>query len=69
MFFANNYITKQKKIGFLVCKFQLIKFYKKYGWQRYSKKQINLPDHRHNKMFFMLFNCKEKKKIIFFYKP
>lgn len=69
MFFANNYITKQKKIGFLVCKFQLIKFYKKYGWQRYSKKQINLSDHRHNKMFFMLFNCKEKKKIIFFYKP
>ncbi len=69
MFFANNYIKKQKKIGFLVCKFQLIKFYKKYGWQKYSKKQINLSDHRHNKMFFMLFNCKEKKKIIFFYKP
>ena len=66
MFFANNYIKKQKKIGFLVCKFQLIKFYKKYGWQRYSKKQINLSDHRHNKMFFMLFNCKEKKKNNFF---
>ena len=69
MFFANDYIKKQKKIGFLICKSKLIKFYKKYGWQRYSKKQIILSDHQHNKMFFMTFNCKEKKKIRFFYKP
>ena len=62
-------LEKQKKIGFLICKSKLIKFYKKYGWQKYSKKQIILSDHQHNKMFFMTFNCKEKKKIRFFYKP
>ncbi len=68
MFFANNYIKKQKKIGFLICKFKLIKFYKKYGWKRCSKKKIILTDHKHSKMFFMIFNFNQKKKIKFFYK-
>ena len=51
-------ILKNKKIAFLTCKKQLIKYYKKYGWSKLNNKQIKIIDGKRN-MYGMFFNYKK----------
>ena len=61
--------TKIKQLGFfsfLICKKELVHFYKKYGWVKLSKKNINVVDHLFS-TFGMIFNEKNFDKKYFFY--
>ena len=68
MKFANNFIEKKNKIGFLICKKKLIKFYSNYNWKLYKKVNFKLLDHSHNYMKFMFYNFKYLKKFKIKYK-
>ena len=68
MDFANNFIKKKNKIGFLLCKKKLINFYLYNHWVLKNKKNIDLLDHPHQKFKFMVYNFKETKKIKINYK-
>ena len=64
----NNKIIEQKGLfSFLICKKELVNFYKKNDWKKLNKKSINLVDHT----FFsygMVFNSiKKNHKKYFFY--
>ena len=65
---VSDFIKRKKMPSFLICKKNLIKFYKKYGWVRLNKKKFNIEDHK-NSMSGMIYNLnkKDKKKIIKFY--
>ena len=61
MHFNNQIILNNKKISFLVCEKQMIKFYKKFCWVLLNKKYFTIKDHK----FFsygMFFNNKFKTK-------
>ena len=64
---ANEYIKKGKKIGFLICKEKMCKFYKKFGWKIVLKKDYKLIDHNHSKMKFMIYGNVFSKKKFYYY--
>ena len=59
MKFNNKIIKKSKKPAFLLCKKNLISFYKKFKWEKISKKKISFMDHDTKNLNFM---CKNFKK-------
>ena len=65
---VSNFLKKRKIPSFLICKKNLIKFYKKYGWVKLNKKKYKIEDHK-NLLIGMTFNFKKKDraKIIKFY--
>ncbi len=61
--------SKKKKIpSFLICKKELINFYKKYGWVKLNKRKYKIEDHK-NHLTGMTFDLKNKdrEKILKFY--
>tara|TARA_B100000965_G_scaffold236574_1_gene198242 strand:- start:849 stop:1373 length:525 start_codon:yes stop_codon:yes gene_type:complete len=69
MLSVNNYLKKNKKISFLICKKKIINFYKKNGWLIIKKKSFRIMDHKHN-MHGMVFKNKvnlSDQKYYFYY--
>ena len=54
MLFNNNVIKEKKKISFLTCTNELLKFYEKFFWKKISNKKFKIIDHPFNTngMFF-----------------
>ena len=52
----NDFILKQNKIGFLLCKHDLISFYKKYCWNVIGESDSETD----NKIFYMIYNQNSK---------
>ena len=67
MKFNNDIISKNKKIGFLVCKKKEIEFYKKFNWKNLSKRKYKLSN-MNSIQYGMVFNEKSKKKFYNFSK-
>ena len=61
MKFNNDIISKNKKIGFLICKKKKIRFYKKFNWKNLSKRKYKLSE-MNSLQYGMVFNEKSKKK-------
>jgi hypothetical protein len=64
----NNTIVKQSGyFSFLICKYKLLRFYKKYGWKKLNNKNILIKDHSFS-TYGMIFNDKNytKKNYHFF---
>ena len=70
MILNNLVIQKNNKISFLVCKKNLIRFYKKFGWKIISKKKFLISDHSFdsNGMYFNSKALTKDKYIFYFYK-
>ena len=64
---VNKYIKKSKKIGSLLCKKHVIKFYNKYQWNILNKKNSTVIDHDMKNMRLMVFNLKKIKNLQFYY--
>ena len=65
MIFNNTIIRETGLFSFLICKNDLVNFYKKYDWIKIKKKNIKVVDHP----FFangMLFNTNKIKKYYFY---
>ena len=60
MNFDNKIIKQNKKMSFLMCRPNLIKFYKKFGWMKIRKKQIKVIDCPYSTNG-MIFNQKNSK--------
>ena len=45
MYFDNEIIRQNKKLSFLICKKDLIDFYKKFNWKLIKNNNISIPDH------------------------
>lgn len=66
---VSNFIKKKKLPGFLICKKNLIKFYKKYGWIKLDKNKFKILDHE-TSLYGMIYNLRKKdqtKNIKFYY--
>ena len=61
MTFNNQIILNNKKISFLICQKQMIKFYKKFFWKLLNKKYFTIKDHKFSS-YGMFFNNKFKIK-------
>jgi hypothetical protein len=61
MNFNNQTILNNKKISFLICQKQMIKFYKKFFWKLLNKKYFTIKDHKFSS-YGMFFNNKFKIK-------
>ena len=59
--FNNQTILNNKKISFLICQKQMIKFYKKFFWKLLNKKYFTIKDHKFSS-YGMFFNNKFKIK-------
>ena len=64
---VNKYIKKNKKIGFLLCKKHVTKFYNKYKWNILNKKKSTVIDHDIKSMRLMTFNLNKIKNLKFYY--
>ena len=64
---VNKYIKKNKKIGFLLCKKHVTKFYNKYKWNILNKKSSTVIDHNIKNMRLMAFNLNKIKNLQFYY--
>ena len=64
---VNKYIKKKKKIGFLLCKKNVTKFYNKYKWNILNKKSSTVIDHNIKNMRLMAFNLNKIKNLQFYY--
>ena len=66
----NQVIQKNNKISFLICKKNLIRFYKKFNWKIISKKKFFIVDHSFdsNGMYFNSKALTKDKYIFYFYK-
>ena len=63
----NNIIIKQSDFfSFLICNKELVSFYKKNGWVKLNKKNINVVDHLFS-TYGMIFNKANFDKKYFFY--
>ena len=62
MNFNNKIITKNNKISILFCNNNLIKFYKKYNWNRLYKNKFILEDKELKKKNCLTYNNKYYKK-------
>jgi hypothetical protein len=70
MHFNNQIILKNKKISFLICQKQMVKFYKKFSWRLLNKKYFTIKDHKFSS-YAMFFNYKfntKKKYDIYLYR-
>jgi hypothetical protein len=69
MNFNNQIILKKKKISFLICLNEMVKYYQKFGWEIMKKKLILIKDHKFetNGMCFNNKNVNKKKKYIFYF--
>ena len=56
MSFNNNFILNKKKISYLICKKELVNFYKKYYWKLVNNKYLKLRQHQDNKRRIMSFD-------------
>jgi len=56
MSFNNNFILNKKKETYLICKKELVNFYKKYYWKSVNNKYIKLRQHQDNKKYIMSFD-------------
>ena len=65
MIFNNTIIRKTGHFSFLICKNDLVDFYKKYYWIKLNKKNIKVVDHPFSTNG-MLFNTKKIKKYYFY---
>ena len=45
MYFDNEIIKQNKKLSFLICKKDLVDFYKKINWKLIKNNNISIPDH------------------------
>ena len=45
MHFDNKIIKQNKKLSFLICKKDLVDFYKKFNWKLIKNNNISIPDH------------------------
>jgi hypothetical protein len=61
MHLNNQIILKNKKISFLICQKQMVKFYKKFSWKLLNKKYFTIKDHKFSSCG-MFFNNKFKTK-------
>ena len=61
MHFNNQIILNNKKISFLICQKQMVKFYKKFSWKLLNKKYFTIKDHKFSS-YVMFFNDKFKTK-------
>ena len=61
MHFNKQIILKNKKISFLICQKQMIKFYKRFCWELSNKKYFTIKDHKFSS-YGMFFNNKFKAK-------
>lgn len=61
MHYNNQIILKNKKISFLICQKQMVKFYKKFSWKLLNKKYFIIKDHKFSS-YGMFFNNKFKTK-------
>ena len=57
MHFNNQIILNNKKISFLICQKEMIKFYKKFFWKLLNKKYFTIKDHNFSS-YGMFFNNK-----------
>lgn len=60
-------ITKSKKISFLICLKNMIKYYKKFGWEILSKKKFLIRDHKSNLSGMTINNKKNNKNLKFIF--
>ena len=65
MLFNNTIIKQTGLFSFLICKNDLLGFYKKYNWIKLYKKQFKLKDHL-SSANGMIFNTNKKKKYYFY---
>ena len=65
MIFNNTIIRETGLFSFLICKNDLIRFYKKYDWIKLNKKNIKIVDHPFSTNG-MLFNTNKIKKYYFY---
>lgn len=64
----NSLIIKENNLpGFLLCEYNLIKFYKKFGWVKKNKKRIKVINEKKTKSF-MFFNVNILNNFNFNYK-
>ena len=70
MNFNNSFVKKNKKIGFLLCKQNLVNFYKKSGWKKLKKNtfRVDVKNSKLNGMTYNFVNLKKKqnKNLIYF---
>ena len=67
MIFNNSIIRETRLFSFLICKNELVDFYKKYSWIKLNKKNINVIDHPFSTNG-MLYNTNKIKKYNFYIK-
>ena len=67
MIFNNIIIRETRLFSFLICKNDLVDFYKKYDWIKLNKKKINVIDYPFSTNG-MLFNTNKIKKYNFYIK-
>ena len=67
MIFNNTIIRETRLFSFLICKNDLVDFYKKYDWIKLNKKNIKVLDHPFSTNG-MLFNTNKVKKYNFYIK-
>ena len=67
MSFNNTIIKQSGYFSFLICKKELVSFYKKHKWIKFNNKNINVVDHSFS-INGMIFNTKQiyKKKYYFY---
>lgn len=67
---TKNKIIEMKSHSFLICRKEMIKFYKKFEWKLYKKDQFIIDDHKFDKKYGMFLNIerleKLKSKIIYY---
>ncbi len=67
MSFNNTIIKRSGYFSLLICKYELLSFYKKYGWRKLNNKNILIKDHLFS-TYGMIFNDKNyNKKNYYFY--
>ena len=67
MIFNNTIIRETRLFSFLICKNELVDFYKKYSWIKLNKKNINVIDYPFSTNG-MLYNTNKIKKYNFYIK-
>ena len=65
MFFNNTIIKETGLFSFLICKNDLINFYKKNNWIKLDKKKIKILDHQFSTNG-MIFNINKIQKYYFY---
>ena len=58
---TKNKIIEMKSHSFLICRKEMIKFYKKFEWKLYKKDQFIIDDHNFDKKYGMFLNIERLK--------